>query len=369
MTEPVPRPNLRTLTGLRFVAALLVFGRHVEGLFAGSRMEGAARHVLYQGGIGVSFFFALSGFVLTWSRRPHDNRRSFYRRRFARIYPNYVVAWALGGVVAVWVGITVSVGIALTSLALVQAFVPNQSYFLGMDGVSWSLSCEAFFYALFPLLVVVLERVTRRVRLSVLLLALGGTVAMPWITVALIPPAHRLWWIYIFPPVRMLEFIAGIVVAFEVADGTWPRLRAAAVVPGVVVAYLAAGEAGLWRPQSLPVTSGYAAFTIVPIVLLLGVAAYADIDGRWSPFRHPWLVRLGEWSYAFYLLHFLVVLSYEKLIGTSYLGSVRAMLVSCGLLSVAIACSGLLHKLVERPWERRLRGAPPRPAGLAILSD
>jgi peptidoglycan/LPS O-acetylase OafA/YrhL len=37
--------------------------------------------------VGVSSFFALSGFVLTWSLRAADTKRAFYRRRFARVYP------------------------------------------------------------------------------------------------------------------------------------------------------------------------------------------------------------------------------------------------------------------------------------------
>jgi peptidoglycan/LPS O-acetylase OafA/YrhL len=40
---------------------------------------------------GVSFFFVLSGFVLTWSARPDDIATGFWRRRIARIYPVHLV--------------------------------------------------------------------------------------------------------------------------------------------------------------------------------------------------------------------------------------------------------------------------------------
>src|ERR687894_524914 len=63
-----PGARLPSLTGLRFVAAFLVFGFHLhvahlldEGV-AGTVME----LVFGQGAVGVSFFFILSGFVLTW---------------------------------------------------------------------------------------------------------------------------------------------------------------------------------------------------------------------------------------------------------------------------------------------------------------
>ena len=78
---------LGSLTGLRFVAALLVFGRHALLLFAGTPVAGVASVVLLPASAGVSFFFVLSGFVLAWCHRSEDSPRSFYRRRFARIYP------------------------------------------------------------------------------------------------------------------------------------------------------------------------------------------------------------------------------------------------------------------------------------------
>src|SRR5205823_3153004 len=48
--------------------------------------------------VAVSFFFVLSGFVLTWNNSARDTRR-YYRNRLARIVPNYVVTWALALVV------------------------------------------------------------------------------------------------------------------------------------------------------------------------------------------------------------------------------------------------------------------------------
>lgn len=72
-----PRPRavrLPSLTGMRFPAALLVFLFHVS-LPAGWLMPGDANSTLFArlveqaGGVGVTFFFVLSGFVLTWSAR------------------------------------------------------------------------------------------------------------------------------------------------------------------------------------------------------------------------------------------------------------------------------------------------------------
>lgn len=76
-------PKLPSLTGLRFFAALLVFGFHMTlsaspippndpiNLFADERVADSAESIFITTGyIGVSFFFVLSGFLLAWAAKP-----------------------------------------------------------------------------------------------------------------------------------------------------------------------------------------------------------------------------------------------------------------------------------------------------------
>ena len=91
--EKAPR-RLDSLTGLRFLAALVVVCSHLPAALGlrGRILLGSVDEELALGGAGVLFFFLLSGFVLCWSRRAGDRPLDFYGRRFARIYPNVVVA-------------------------------------------------------------------------------------------------------------------------------------------------------------------------------------------------------------------------------------------------------------------------------------
>lgn len=94
-----------TLTSLRFIFALMVFGAHcyvIDDFFDA--------HFFKEGFVGVSFFFVLSGFILSYNYREkllerRISRRTFWVARIARIYPlhwltlfvaaisgNYVVA-------------------------------------------------------------------------------------------------------------------------------------------------------------------------------------------------------------------------------------------------------------------------------------
>ena len=99
--------QLPALTGLRFVAALLVVVHHVMRHFRPGIVPTDAQDpviavferllyaVLYEGGIAVDFFFVLSGFILTYNyvNQAGGQRVSgpgFYIARIARIYPAYI---------------------------------------------------------------------------------------------------------------------------------------------------------------------------------------------------------------------------------------------------------------------------------------
>src|SRR5689334_25372956 len=90
--------RLPSLTGLRFVAALLVFVHHSSHLMVFSDTaitEAYGQLARNAASIGVSFFFVLSGFVLTWSVQPGDTAPRFLRRRFFKIFPNHVVVYVV----------------------------------------------------------------------------------------------------------------------------------------------------------------------------------------------------------------------------------------------------------------------------------
>ena len=89
------RPHLRALTGLRFVAAFQVLAYH--GLGTGPQSAWWMRSLVGSGYVGVSLFFVLSGFVLTYTY--HDSLRdgtatrgAFVAARVARIYPVYLLS-------------------------------------------------------------------------------------------------------------------------------------------------------------------------------------------------------------------------------------------------------------------------------------
>src|SRR4051794_15959841 len=176
MPTPPSIVELRSLTGLRWLAALLVFAYHVHVIrYFRDGAAGTAVDWLFGAGVtGVSFFFVLSGFVLAWSARDGDRPQRFWLRRIARIYPVHVVC-ALAALLLLWVQspqLLPKADALLANLFLVHAWILDSRFDQSLDPVSWSLACEAFFYALFPLIFALLRRAGDRTMWTV---AAGST--------------------------------------------------------------------------------------------------------------------------------------------------------------------------------------------------
>jgi len=154
--------NLKALTSLRFIAAMMVVAHHalnVQHWPWPKLLPGTMFH-------GVSFFFVLSGFILThvYSSKPLSYP-SFLRSRFARLWPVHVAAICLLAAIVPKDSVTfdgpgmfdkwVVLGFNLT---LLHSLFPFVAYTFSWNSVSWSISTEMFFYLAFPLLLLNIDR-------------------------------------------------------------------------------------------------------------------------------------------------------------------------------------------------------------------
>jgi peptidoglycan/LPS O-acetylase OafA/YrhL len=146
----VSAQRLDSLTSLRFFAAVSVIAVHTMPVIVNTRGLNAA---FAAGGVGVDFFFVLSGFVLAWSYDQRRTRRAFYWNRFARIWPLHALTWACAVLILFHYRASVPMLPTVMALVLFQSWVNNTAYYEAANAVSWSLSCEMLFYACFPFLV------------------------------------------------------------------------------------------------------------------------------------------------------------------------------------------------------------------------
>jgi peptidoglycan/LPS O-acetylase OafA/YrhL len=340
--------RLPSLTGLRWVAAMLVFGYHVGTMRVMADPDHAliVKKLFTLGLSGVQFFFVLSGFVLVWSARPGEAAHRFLRRRLAKIFPSHAVMWAVVLGALLWWGFAVDPFVALGNLLLVQAWNPDTAWFYSVNNVSWSLSCELFFYVCLPLALPVLRRARERALYAVVI-AMPLLILALWPAQELLPPADRWWFTQVFPLTRSLEFWLGAAAAELLRRDRW-RGPGLPVATGIFV--LTWAVAGEWVPAYLWTTILAAVY-----VTVITAAARADLRGAWSPWRGPVLRWLGEVSFAYYLVHVFVIGTALRLLErTNGFPGWQGPAAALGFLALCLGCAALLHRYVELPMMRLL---------------
>ncbi len=392
-TKSAAPEDIPALTSLRFFAAMGVVMYHFAGTLEVATREVPVLHALIAwshrfGYLGVSWFFVLSGFILTHvylgpSRPGPVNRRRFWAARFARIYPAYFLAFLL----AAWMfvlgessrfesGEEAALHVALAgvpALLLVHAWfaawIPMWNF------PSWSVAVEAFFYATFPWLAPALRRlpVKRRVWVAVAAWLLGLVLPVLYTLTlpdgvpldALSDPAiqgFRTRWLLVVkwcPLLHLQEFVIGIAAGlfFVERDRSrdarlGPRLALGGLVLSLLGTVLTDGRI----PYPL-LHDGLLAPAFAMIIYGVGCGGRL---GRW--FSHPSLVLLGEASYAVYILQVPV----DDLV-TIPLAVLRpdlspAISGAVGIFAI-VAAAIVVYRSYERPLRRRivswLTGPPP----------
>ena len=356
--------RLEQLTSLRFFAALAIVFQHLRG-------EMGVRDVNLGLGQGVSFFFVLSGFILSYVYPHLPDRKaivSFWRARIARIWPAHFASFLLGW----WLlDYKIVPATAIANLALVQAWVPSWNFFLSYNAVAWSISTEFFFYLCFPFL---LHRwsATWRAKLvgaALLLLVLVwacGALALPVVAPTDLNAFEptQLGVLYISPLSRLLEFIVGMAAAqlFQTRKYTTGRRMGTAIEIGVLLLCLLNVIASHYALEAIdamfpdaPInqwigpSSSFLSFAALIYVMAHGL-------GRVSALlqQRP-LVLLGEISFSMYLVHQILILYFLNNKGSfARVGGQLDLVVFFGVL---LLLSYLMWRCIELPARAVLTGS------------
>ena len=364
---PSRAPQLDALTGLRFLAAAAVFVSHTKGWFAIENF-----HPGPIGSAAVGFFFVLSGFILSHVYRGASETTSagrFYLARFARIWPMHIACLAL--VCATpqlqappysaeqWVHFA-------NHILLIQSWTLDAVWAQAWNGPAWSLSAEAFFYLLFPLLAQRSNR-TLFLTMAALSVALLSAHCIADYAVLADPTSAPRWKaaFSIFPLSRLPEFVAGMcthAIWQRLTQSTAPSVQKATAIElgGIclIVILLLLWGSGQWghgwavgdsRPVSVEALSYGPGF--IPGFCLL-IAACATGRGLVSrAFATPGIVYLGEISFAFYLVH-TIALAIASASARDYPSAWTRPLLAGILMSLGAA--SLLFGLVETPMRKAL---------------
>ncbi|WP_312555307.1 acyltransferase family protein [Empedobacter brevis] len=338
---------LNSLTSLRFFFAFAVFLSHLTFVKTDlAWYNWLKNNVFFEGYLGVGFFFILSGFVLALNyehkiiAQPNFDKKKFYIARIARIYPLHVLTFCIMMpfiLLHVWQGYF-HWDIVAANLFLLQSYVPIKDFYFSINNVSWSISTELFFYLMFPFYIIWLYKFPK---LNYILLA-----AIPIIIFA--EPYFRTNLklekaiFYINPFVRSLDFILGIVTCqfykkikdsnINFSKGTFMELSAILLL--ILFFYFHHDIARAFR---------YGIYYWVPMVGI--VLVFALQKGFFSQLlQHKSLVYLGEISFAFYMIH-MIVIKY----GNQYLPPINDFTKIGIYFIVALILSALTFEYFEKP--------------------
>ena len=191
---------IRTLQSLRFVFIMLVVLSHYIG-----------KSFDFGGECGVSFFFILSGFVLSlaYSERIADgsfSTRPFVVKQWIKIYPLHVVTFVMMFVLDLRLGKYCDTLAAVANALLLQSWVPADSFYFVANSPSWFLCDIMFFYLVFSALNKCILRAGNGKILS-----FGIVLLCLYICLMCLLPSHLVNPIlYANPLTRLLDFAIGV---------------------------------------------------------------------------------------------------------------------------------------------------------------
>jgi peptidoglycan/LPS O-acetylase OafA/YrhL len=380
---------IRQLTGIRFVAAAWVLLYHLQGPLAviGVLSIPVLPEVLRVGRLGVDLFFALSGFILahTYLTRlgPALHTRGtlhFWWLRLARIYPVHLVMLVIAGV-AVVAQARVS-GEALDrdwltpwdfikNLLLIQEWGSDPQR--GWNFVAWSLSMEWLAYLLFPLLVLVMFWMHRR--LPTWLLVVAWIVVMAPLVGYGLSTSDAYYTDNWGSTYRILtEFTAGAITYlivrrfFDVDGPSATTVRVANIASYVLPLLVIAGAVflGNWGPAQPggPVIDGdreplppYFHLTLVPL-LILWIGALSVAQGGMARSLATRVAILGGFvSYSLYMTHLVVFGLWRA--GLRAFGIESGLLYALSVIALVTGCflvAYVMWRWIEEPARKWMRG-------------
>ncbi|TDV34709.1 peptidoglycan/LPS O-acetylase OafA/YrhL [Paraburkholderia caballeronis] len=343
MTERYAR--LPSLTAARGVAALMVATFHASLVW-----PSALEPIASLGWLGVSFFFILSGFVLTWSFSDERPYSEFMAHRIARIFPVHLLCLAVvlclffvfrrpfGGYVGTPIGTVLQV-------FLVHDFVPGHPEIRqAWDGVAWSLSAEFFFYLFAPFII---RRLLGMPGYKLLNMAISLYVVH--LLVGLIARKAGFVALYDFmqyhPIAYMPLFIYGIVGAILLKRGVQIRvnlvLKVLLFLPVLVYCF---------RQQDRDAIA-MIAMTAPAFVAFILDQARRDASGKRSLLGHSVFEKIGEISFSLYMVHAILLAIIAGAVARLHL-TYHPIRFTAALLVVSLIASYVMYEVVELPMKK-----------------
>ena len=374
MNTNVRKNKINSLTGIRFYASFLVFVSHLELFNYFSEISDGLNFYFLKsfGTIGVSVFFALSGFILFVNYFSKGNQkrfsfRSFYVARFARVYPMFFISILFATpLVFLTKENTFSWFNFLVNISPLKYFFPQVSL---INIPTWTIYVEGFFYSVFPFLGIAL---LKNQRSSIIIFILSFVIFVA-ATNIFMPNSDYITAGY-FPVNRLLEFFSGMVIGYiysymissdenTVCSEQYIAkfLKPLPTFLLVIIFCMPILSFYLFEVTNLPAKNfDFYFYFPFSLALILSIALLEKSKIEWTALTHPLITLGGELSYAFYLLH-RPVLRYAVYIlqnifhvDVTKISMIQAIPIIIGIIFICFLLSYGCYQLIEKPCRRKI---------------
>jgi len=339
------------LNGLRAIAALTVVIHHttlelgsfnLDPKFFGTFQDGNPKG-LDLAGFGVSIFFALSGFLITYlllleKKRQSINIKKFYIRRILRIWPIYYLYLLICILTILCLGYNLN-GKSLLYYIFYAANIPFlANTTLPFLAHYWSLGVEEQFYLFWPWIVKAKEKYITPATLALIILLLGTKI-----------------YLHLFIPNTLLEKILDVTRFHCMLIGAFGAIlyyrnhkmflsiatsNISQLISWIIIALLSINHFHIASFIDNEIIS------CVSVVLIMG---QITVKNRLINLELRWLDLLGKISYGMYVIHPLIIFFYSKLVGDIAINSIlKYLLVYSLILTTTIIIAYLSYEHFEK---------------------
>ena len=352
------------LNGLRFFAALAVIITHIE--LIKEQMEFPGLHsknkiVFELGGLGVVFFFVLSGFLITYlllkekEQTGTINVKKFYLRRILRIWPLYFLIVALGFFVLPHFTFMelpffskLNSHLSILNLVLFLIMLPNLAFAIFKPlphiGQLWSIGVEEQFYLIWPWIVKNSKNVLKTLCVIIVLLVFLKIAVLLILKTS--PQNQNLLILKNFIAMLKIESMAigGIGAWMVFKKKFFQKVLNNYILIGALLGVLVLIY---FTPDKLQDAS-FLIYSVLFLIIILNVSLHSN---SFIKIETKVFVFLGNISYGLYMYHLLIIaafIGFLRHIGFAVDNSIVSQLVVyTGVISLTVLISWLSYRYFE----------------------
>jgi peptidoglycan/LPS O-acetylase OafA/YrhL len=330
---------IKPLNSIRFFFIFFIFLFHCRFL--------PINYFDHAGSAGVTFFFVISGFILSYNYKNlvlsnNFSKTSFMIKRFIRIYPIHflvlliylILLFSSDASVGQYFGLKWALKLVL-NIFLLQSYIPIETVFFSFTGM-WFLSTLIFSYFIFNYLVILIDKY--RLKSSIFLLGIP-------VLMFLLPERFSINIFYTNPIIRAFDFFAGMLcyeIYIAIQNKDFSTVTATLLEIFCVALWMISYNVTL-HINLVPYQ--YSVLFWVPSICLIIMTLSKGLISKILSWN--WLVKLGNLSFGFFVFHPTIIHFFDYIWKTENLWIKMVVIAIMSLI-----CSYISLRYFEKPIKK-----------------